>query len=138
MKTSPAAADLRRLPPEPWGKRLQRARETTLPAVTQQIAAAWIAAISMRPLADTTVGRLEALDEIPSDAKRRRNAYLLTILYEIDPADLGLTDDDGPGKTAVSVTRDARALHAKKEWRSLLSTTWSTHHRRKFPLQIAA
>jgi len=63
--------------------------------------------VTSRPIDYTTVGRLEALERVPTDAPRRRNAYLLTILYSLDPAELDLTDDDGPGRDAVRRLRDA-------------------------------
>lgn len=68
--------------------------------VSQEAAAQWIQAATMRPIENSTISRLETRDERPSDPGRRRNAYLLCILYEIDPAELGLGPDDGPGELA--------------------------------------
>lgn len=56
----------------------------------------------------TTISRLEGREELPGGRKAgpvRRNAYLLTVLYELDPAELDLTDDDGPGELAIARLR---------------------------------
>jgi hypothetical protein len=121
------------LPPEPWGKRLQRARETATPPFSQQLAAWWIAGVTMRPIADTTISRLESLDAVPADPRRRRTAYLLAVLYELDPSEIDLTDDDGPGDPAVHALRKARAAHAANGF----STIWYSHHPRMSVLAAA-
>ena len=100
---------LRKLEPEPWGSRLARARVTRpRGAISREQASEWLASVTMQPIGNNTVGRLEARSAVPSghrSAGPRRNAYLLTILYEIDPAELDLTDDDGPGEMAVARLR---------------------------------
>lgn len=91
----------RDLPPEPWGQQLRRARMTApIGKISQEQAAQWIEAVTMRPIENSTISRLETRGEIPADPPRRRNAYLLCLLYEIDPAYMGLGPDDGPGELA--------------------------------------
>lgn len=100
-------AGLRRIPPESWGSRLTRARKTSPIKITQGRAASWIEQVTSRPIDPATVGRLELLDRPPADRARRRNAYLLSILYEVDPNDLDLGPDDGPDELEVKRLRNA-------------------------------
>lgn len=105
-----ARRHLRRLGPEPWGSRLARARESYPGGkLTQADAAEWLAAVTLGGISDpTTVSRLEARDTLPAGRKSaslRRNAYLLSILYLIDPTELDLSDDDGPGELAIARLR---------------------------------
>lgn len=104
------ATGFRSLPPEPWGDRLRRARQTApVGRISQEQAARWIQAATMRPIENSTISRLESSAELPADPGRRRNAYLLCVLYEIDPAELGLGPDDGPGELAERrLRREAR------------------------------
>lgn len=110
---------LRPLPPEPWGDQLRRARETApIGKVTHAKAAAWIEAITMRPIDGSTIGRIEGEQGVPADPGRRATAYLLCFLYEVDPIAMGLGPDDGPGelaerrlrKQARKVARDQAAI----------------------------
>lgn len=106
---------LRPLPPEPWGDKLRRARETA-PAgkITHARAATWIQAITMRPIDGSTIGRIEAEQGIPADPGRRRTAYLLCFLYEVDPAEFGLGPENGPGELAERRLRK-QALKVARE-----------------------
>jgi hypothetical protein len=112
---TPASGSLRKLPPETWGERLRRARLTTAEGsrLTHIRAAAWISGVTKRPIDHTTIGRLEKLTGLPTDRGQRRNAYLLTVLYSLDPAELGLGPDDGPGTEAVE---DLRRVHSSTKW----------------------
>lgn len=94
-------AGLRRLNPEPWGSRLIRARETSRFSPTQGKAAEWISRATSRPISSATISRLESRDTLPPDRSRRATAYLLCLLYELDPADLDLSPDDGPNELEV-------------------------------------
>ena len=81
------------LPPEPWGRRMRRAREDYA-GLSQDRA---VDAISQVALVDaTTIGRLERLEEPPTSPKRRRMAYLLCLVYGLDPEQFGLDDGDVP------------------------------------------
>jgi hypothetical protein len=78
--------ELKRLPPEGWGKKLQRAREDA--GLSLQAAETRI-----RPLLPTsyrTLARLETLDDCPQDARRQLQAFVAILAYGFDPADFGL------------------------------------------------
>jgi hypothetical protein len=72
-----------------------------------------MAGVTRRPIDYTTIGRLETLTVAPHDRVRRWNAYLLTILYSLDPAELGLGPDDGPDPEAI---RELRRLSSSTNW----------------------
>ncbi len=107
MAVAAPTTTLRKLPAVTWGELLRRARITTGVGakLTQARAARWIGRVTNRPIDPVTIGRLEALDVAPADRGRRRTAYLLTILYRLEPSELGLGDDDGPGDRAVEELR---------------------------------
>ncbi len=98
---------LRPLPDEPWGDKLRRARESSPDGkLTLQAAAHWIEIATARTLNHTTIGRLESLIGPPKDAPRRRLAYLLTMRYQLDPAELGLVEDgDAPDDVTLARLR---------------------------------
>lgn len=53
---------------------------------------------------DSTISRIENLDELPMGpraTRRRQLAYVLCLAYRVDPADLGLTNDDNPPGLAL-------------------------------------
>jgi hypothetical protein len=96
---------LRTLPPETWGRRLARARAN--------------AGLNLRDVEErltpyvsrATLNRLEGRETVPQRAQDRGRAFLVLILYAIDPADFGLTPDDRPPATdlrALSKLRSAR------------------------------
>jgi len=96
---------LRTLPPETWGRRLARARAN--------------AGLNLRDVEEmltpyvsrATLNRLESRDTAPHRNQDRSRAFLVLIVYGIDPADFGLKPDDRPPATdlrALSKLRSAR------------------------------
>ena len=114
-------AGLRRIPPESWGSLLTRARKTSPIKITQERAAFWIEQVTSRPIDPATVGRLESLERPPADRARRRNAYLLSILYEIDPTELDLGPNDGPDELEVRRLRNAISAIATLGYRGAVA-----------------
>jgi hypothetical protein len=83
--------------------------------MTQEAAAEWLTDATMTLVTDSTISRLEGRDTLPIGPKTRpmrRNAYLLCLRYWLDPAELDLGDEDGPGE--LSIARIKRAVAAKK------------------------
>lgn len=88
----------RQLPAEPWGRKMQRAREDVARLKGKE------AAELISPYFFTsgaTISRLEAMEEVPSplDGKmraRRQLAFVLLRAYRMDPTDFDLSDDDLP------------------------------------------
>jgi hypothetical protein len=66
-----------------------------------------LAAVTNRPIDHTTIGRLEKLESVPTNRGQRWNAFLLSILYSVDPAELGLGPGDGPDDDAAEDLRRA-------------------------------
>lgn len=93
---------LERLPEETWGWRMKRAREDY---------AAWSLAkaveeISPYVLTSTgTISRLEDLDHVPPDRRRRRLAYVAAVAYGLDPAQFGLGPQDAPEGLVIASGR---------------------------------
>lgn len=83
---------LRRLPPETWGQRLERARGD----LTQEQAAEIVSRV--HNVSHATIARLERLDGAPpTTSKNRRRVAILSILaYGYDPEDFGLSIDELP------------------------------------------
>jgi len=81
---------LRHLGPEPWGKRLTRAREDagyTMREVED----------ALRPhVSRTSIARLEDLDSVPSKPADRGRALMMLVFFGMDPNDFGLGPDDVP------------------------------------------
>jgi hypothetical protein len=115
----------RQMPPEPWGRKLKRARwdlnhYTINEAVT-------LAGHYMMT-SDAAVSRLESLDDVPHGPRSRRNRQLACVLchaYRVDPAEFGLSDDDLPPSVAVSARSGTS------------STIWYSHHPRMSELAAA-
>ena len=105
----PASPDLRRLPPEGWGDRLRRARLTTSEGsrLTHIRAAAWLAAVTKRPIDHTTIGRLEKLETCPPTGGSGGTRSCCRSCTRLDPAELGLGPDDGPDGDGVEDLRRA-------------------------------
>lgn len=111
-------ASYRRIPPEPWGRRLGRARWDLAHLTLSQAAALaghWMLTT------DSTISRLEGSDDLPSGPRnrsRRQLAYILCMAYMVDPADFGLTPEDLPPGLRVT----ARTPGEQAE----LPTIWTT------------
>lgn len=86
----------RPVPPEPWGRRLGRAREQLAGMRLDDAAAAvswWM------PTTASTISRLEKLQVEPVGARsgsRRALAFALCHVYGVDPAEFGVSVDDIP------------------------------------------
>jgi hypothetical protein len=84
------------MPPEPWGRRLTRAREDVAGLTLDEaatLAGRWMLT------SKATISRLEAQNELPighRSASRRQLAYVLCLAYRVDPADFGLGSSDLP------------------------------------------
>jgi len=91
-----AAEAVRHLPPEPWGRRMKRAREDVAHLSLDK------AAKLISPYVFTSasnISRMESLTEAPHRAQSRSRRQLATVLvlsYGMDPAEFGLGDDDLP------------------------------------------
>jgi len=86
----------RPVPPEPWGYRLARVRETVAHLTLEQATS-----LAGRFILTTksAISRLEQLDDVPTgprSASKRARAIVLCKVYEVDPAEFGLSDDDLP------------------------------------------
>lgn len=87
--------EVRSLPPEPWGSRMQRARR--LAGLTLDEAAEAVNEVILTT--GSTIGRLEARPDVPTGPQQRsvrRRAFCLLRLYGFDPAEFDLDPDDGP------------------------------------------
>lgn len=98
------------IPPEPWGRRLERARTDVA-----RLSLADAASIAGRLMltSDATISRLEGLDQAPSGPRsgsRRQLAFVLCLAYQVDPAEFGLTIDDLPPGLQAAVLADAPAV----------------------------
>jgi hypothetical protein len=81
------------LPPEPWGRRLRRAREDFAGLKLPEAAEA----VSRYQLTTgSTLARLEYLDGPPTNRQRRVLATLALVIYGIDPEPFGLGRRDLP------------------------------------------
>jgi len=96
MTVRSASRPYRRLPPEPWGRRLLRAR-VDLSGMTldeaAELAGHWM------PTTTTLISRLERSDDVPRGPRsrlRRQLAAVLCHIYWVDPADFDLGPDDLP------------------------------------------
>lgn len=101
MSEMAVSHNLRHLPPEPWGRRLKRAREDIAGFNLNQAAAM---AGYFVICSDSTISRLETLHEMPEGprgSRRRQLAYVLCLAYRIDPIDLGLDSNDTPPGLAL-------------------------------------
>jgi hypothetical protein len=105
--TAHAYMPLRHMPPEPWGRRLSRAREDLADLNLDQAAA--LAGFWMRTTR-STVQRLETLQAVPTGPKsgsKRQLAYVLCLAYRVDPADFDLSPDDLPPGIKIRPRRTA-------------------------------
>jgi hypothetical protein len=84
--------------------------------MTQKDAADWIDSSTGRTIAPSTVGRLEELHEAPADRGRRRLAFLLSLLYKIDPAEFGLGGDDSPDEMTTARLRSRDLAVRSSGW----------------------
>jgi len=99
---------LRALPPETWGRRLARARTNAgfnLRDVEERLAPY---------ISRATLNRLEALETEPVRRQDRSRAFLVLILYGINPADFGLGPDDRP--PAMDLRALSRLRLARPGW----------------------
>jgi hypothetical protein len=109
--------ELRALPPEPWGRRLRRAREDVGGLNMDQATAAMARYVVV---STATISRLEGLPVIPADPRQLRTALVLCVICGVDPAEVGLAPKD-TGAALPGVVRDAIG----KEFPAL-STRWET------------
>jgi transcriptional regulator with XRE-family HTH domain len=58
------------------------------------------------PTSFTSIARLEDLDEMPEERRRRGVAYCALLVYGFDPHSFGLTDDDVPEVLQLKGARD--------------------------------
>lgn len=105
-------ADYRPVPPEPWGRRLGRVRETVA-GLTLDDAAALAGHYMLTT--GSTISRLESLDVVPTGPRarsRRQLAYVLCRAYRVDPAEFGLDGGDVP----PGVTIPDRSTDSPTKW----------------------
>ncbi len=88
------------LPPEPWGRRLKRAREDVA-GLRLEDAARKVA--YFHPISDATLCRLEARAEVPTTRSQLAASYIACLVYGVDPEDLDLNGDDVPPGTLKGV-----------------------------------
>jgi hypothetical protein len=89
------------VPPEPWGRRLERVRHDVAHYSLDE--AATLAGNYMLTTA-STISRLESVDEEPTGNRqrsRRNLAYVLCMAYNVDPAEFGLGPSDLPPGVAI-------------------------------------
>lgn len=101
MSMNTAPLPRRSLVPEPWGRKLLRAREDMAGLRLQDaadLASRWMLTST------AAISRLEARTEAPGGGRQqsqRQRAYILCLAYEVDPAELDLGPDDLPPNLAV-------------------------------------
>jgi transcriptional regulator with XRE-family HTH domain len=86
---------LKPLPPETWGRRLARARILAGYNLRQ------VESILATQISHATLNRLEHRETVPIRRQDRARAFLVLVLYRVDPADFGLGPDDMPPATDV-------------------------------------
>lgn len=111
------APHLQHMPPEPWGRRLLRAREDVAGYSMEQA----VELVSTYMLTTkSTISRLEQQTEAPNGhraAGRRQLAYILCVAYGVDPADFGLTPDDlPPGISRAMRTHESQGRGLSTNW----------------------
>lgn len=109
----------RAMPPEPWGRKLKRAR-WDLNRFTLDDAVRLVGQFMLT--SGGSISRLEDLDEMPSggrSASRRQLAYILCLCCQVDPAEFGLSSDDlPPGLTIPARTLNDQGEPASTKWSS--------------------
>lgn len=75
------------LPPEPWGRKMRRAREDVAEWTLDEAAAS---IGRFYRVTGSTIARLEKLPEVPTDIRRRTLACVAVILYGLGPSEFGL------------------------------------------------
>jgi hypothetical protein len=110
VRMSGSAAELGELPPEPWGRRLRRAREDVGGYTNVDRAAEKVSRYQLTT--GSTLARLEKLDEPPTNRQRRVLATIALIIYGIDPEPFGLGRDDLP----PAIYAQLRKSRPKFEW----------------------
>lgn len=111
------AQQLRLLGEEPFGSRLRRAREAS--GIELRAAAEIISRVMFT--SHTRLNRLEKMIGPPPDRERRALAYLAMLVYEFDPAQLGLSKDDLPQRLSENVELGA---WLRSRCNSGLSSAW--------------
>lgn len=96
-----AQFSLSRLDPEPWGKRMTRARESA------NLTVRGVEDLTDGYVSKSTLSRLEDLSHVPEKKKDRQRAVVCLVLYNVDPTDFGLGPDDWP--ELVDLTAVAQA-----------------------------
>lgn len=101
------------LEPEPWGRRIKRAREDhaglTLDQAVERIG-------QFRLTSTGSISRMEASPNEPLEPRRRELACVAAIVYGIHPAEFGVGSDDVPPGTKAQV---------EAVYPGVLSTIWN-------------
>lgn len=100
----------KQMPPEPWGKRLGRAR-TQVAKMTLDDAV--VAAGKYVRTTASTIARLEKCDVLPFGGvgrSRRELAAVLCLAYKVDPGEFGLGPDDYPPTVLTNVANEVATL----------------------------
>jgi hypothetical protein len=100
-----ALMQLKRLGPEPWGRRLERARGKATFTEVQEILFPHISRSSLF--------RLEAFQDVPTARKDRARAALVLMLYGYNLEDFGLTEADIPPAMDMKVLERLRRSSTK-------------------------
>lgn len=87
------------LPPEPWGARFARARESRGLTIRD------IDSLGLE-FGRGVAHKLEQLASAPTNPRDRRRALTLLVVYGIDPADFDLNDEDVPPVLDLHALRD--------------------------------
>lgn len=93
MSEQTAYTALRAMPPEPWGRKMRRAREDVAEMSLERAVAA---AGDYLLTSTSTISRLESSTDVPTMARQRQLALVLCLAYDVDPAEFGLSPDDAP------------------------------------------
>ena len=107
---------LRHLPPEPWGRKMRRAREDV---AGLSLAAAAELVSPYLFTSGSNISRMEQLDGVPSGAQsrsRRHLAVVLVLAYGMDPAEFGLDLDDLPTGVQVPARTPNNLVEASTIW----------------------
>lgn len=103
-----ATQQYRIIPAEPWGRRLARVRDDVAGLTLAEAAEH---AARYMATTDATISRLESLSSEPIGPRqqsRRQLAYVLCLLYGVDPAEFGLRQADVPEavRNVIPIGRD--------------------------------
>lgn len=116
MTSTAQAPGLAHLGPEPWGRKMLRAREDVAQlSLDEAVELAGHYTLTSA----ATISRLEDLSVVPTGPRARRRratAYVLCLAYRVDPAELELGPEDAPPGTEIPPRTPADLVVSPTKW----------------------